>query len=297
MKIALKLLKKLFSFVLKVTIFFVGRELLRKKRMEAQVRQLARQEAQQRMNEFLSIASHDLKTPLTSIKGTIQLMVRRLKYKTGAQVAGNVPAEELMQTLVEARDLLERTDSQLTRLTRVVNTLLESARSTANTMDLLLEVGELDVALREAIQERRHIPEERTIHLQVPDDKAVLVLADMSRVKQVMVHYLSNAHKFSPLEHPIEVRLQENGRTASVFVRDKGPGVPVEEYEHIWEQFYRVPNIEIHNGTQVGLGLGLHISRKIIEHHRGQVGVYSTPGDGSTFWFTLPIASKDMSVM
>ena len=297
MKIALKLIKKLFNFALKLLIFFVGRELLRKKRMEAQVRQLARQEAQQRMNEFLSIASHDLKTPLTSIKGNIQLMTRRLKYKIGVQTAGNVPTEELVQTLVEARDLLERTDSQLTRLTRVVNTLLESARSTASTMDLLLEVGELDTALREAIQERRHIPEERTIHLHVPNDKTVLVLADMNRVKQVVVHYLSNAHKFSPLEHPIEVRLQENGRTASVFVRDKGPGVPVEEYERVWEQFYRVPSIEIRNGTEVGLGLGLHISRKIIEQHRGQVGVYSTPGDGSTFWFTLPLASKAMSIL
>lgn len=297
MRIVLKLLKKIFSFTVKITLFFVGRELLRKKRMEARVRQLARQEAQQRMNEFLSIASHDLKTPLTSIKGNIQLMVRRLKYNVGLQAAGNVPSEELLQTLVEARELLERTDSQLTRLTRVVNTLLESARSTASTMDLLLEVGELDAALREVIRERRHIPEERTIHLYVPEDKTVLVLADMGRIKQVIVHYLSNAHKFSPLEHPIEVRLQENGRTASVFVRDKGLGLPAEEYERVWEQFYRVPGIEVHNGTEVGLGLGLHISRKIIEHHRGQVGVYSTPGEGSTFWFTLPLARKDMQVL
>lgn len=293
MKIMLKMIKKMFSFSLKVAIFFVGKELLRKKRMEARVRQLARQEAQARMNEFLSIASHDLKTPLTSIKGNIQLMVRRLRYNIGLSSMENVQSAELVQTLVEARELLERTDSQLTRLTRIVNTLLESARSTASTMDLLLEVGELDTAIREVIQERRHIPEKRSIHLYAPEDKTVLVLADMSRIKQVIVHYLSNAHKYSHLEHPIEVRLQENGRTASVFVRDKGPGVPVEEYEHVWDQFYRVPGIEVRNGTEVGLGLGLHISRKIIEQHRGQVGVYSTPDDGSTFWFTLPLARKE----
>lgn len=294
MNIALKITKKLFSFSFKLAVLLVGKELLRQKRMEARVRKLARQEAQAHMNEFLSIASHDLKTPLTSIKGNIQLMVRRLKYNVGLGTMGNMQSEELVQMLVETRELLERTDSQLTRLTRVVNTLLESARSTVSTMDLLLEVGELDIALREVIQERRHIPETRTIHLHIPEDKTVLVLADMSRIKQVIVHYLSNAHKYSHIKHPIEVRLQENGRTASVFVRDKGPGVPVEEYDRIWDQFYRIPGIEVHNGTEVGLGLGLHISRRIIEQHRGQVGVYSTPGDGSTFWFTLPLARKEM---
>lgn len=297
MKILPKMIKKMVSFFLKIAILLVGRELLRRKRMEAQVRHLARQEAQSRMNEFLSIASHDLKTPLTSIKGNIQLMTRRLRYNIGLGATGSVQSEELVQTLVEARDLLERTDSQLTRLTRIVNTLLESARSTACMVDLLLEVGELDEVLRETIQERKHIPEARTIHLSVPEGKSVLVLADMSRIKQVIVHYLSNAHKYSPLEQPIEVRLQENGRTASVFVRDKGPGVPVEEYEHIWDQFYRVPGIAVRNGTEVGLGLGLHISRKIIEQHRGQVGVYSTPDDGSTFWFTLPLAKREMQLL
>jgi signal transduction histidine kinase len=122
-------------------------------------------------------------------------------------------------------------------------------------------------------------------------------MADTQRIKQVIHHYLSNAHKFSKLEHPIEVHLQAEGRAARVFISDKGLGIPTHEQTHIWEQFYRVPSIEIQNGTEIGLGLGLHICHKIIEQHCGHVGVYSTQGKGSTFWFTLPLATKEIQLL
>jgi signal transduction histidine kinase len=78
-------------------------------------------------------------------------------------------------------------------------------------------------------------------------------------------------------------------------VRDHGPGLAPEEQERIWERFYRVEGIEVQSGTGVGLGLGLHISRIIIELHHGQVGVQSVPGQGSTFWFTLPLMIQSIA--
>lgn len=290
--LSLKMLKKGFSFILKIMLVLIGREILQRQQAEAKTRLLAQLEAQQRMNEFLSIASHDLKTPLTSIKGNIQLMVRRMK-KSLNDTNGS---KEMAQILLEARELLERTDQQLTRLTRIINTLLESARSKTNTLDLLLELCELDGLLHEVVQEQRHIPQTRVLNLNIPSGDPVLVMADTQRIKQVVHHYLSNAHKYSKIEHPIEIRLQSEGRAARVFVSDKGLGIPTHEQARIWEQFYRVPDIEVQNGTEIGLGLGLHICRKIIEQHRGQVGVYSTQGGGATFWFTLPLASQDLQM-
>jgi len=84
------------------------------------------------------------------------------------------------------------------------------------------------------------------------------------------------------------VRVEEN--QARVSVRDEGPGLSLEEQERIWDQFHRVPGVEVQSGSSVGLGLGLHICRTIIERHHGRVGVQSAPGKGATFWFVLPLA-------
>jgi signal transduction histidine kinase len=241
------------------------------------------------MNEFLGIASHELKTPLTSIKGNVQLMERHLKKSVGAQSA--LPTETT-RTLRETYELLERTNQQITRLTRLVNTLLECARIHANTIDLLLEVCELDTLIREVVQDRRHIPATRSLLLELPEE-SVLIMADANRIKQVVIHYLSNAHKYSELSRPIAIILREEGQVARVLVRDEGPGIPFKEQKRIWERFYRVSGIQVRNGTEVGLGLGLHVSKTIIEQHHGQVGVQSAPGAGSTFWFTVPLVSEE----
>jgi signal transduction histidine kinase len=83
-----------------------------------------------------------------------------------------------------------------------------------------------------------------------------------------------------------------DAQQARVWVRDEGPGLPPDEQEHIWERFHRAQGIEVQSGIGVGLGLGLHICRSIIEQHHGQVGVQSAPGQGSTFWFSLPLGAQ-----
>jgi signal transduction histidine kinase len=271
---------------MKMIALLIGREVLKYKSTEARTKDLARREAQRRMNEFVSIASHELKTPLTSIKGNIQLMGRRLKTSVDP---GPAQSEETRQLLGEARELLERTDQQISRLTHLVNSLLETARISANTMELLFEVCELDKILHEVVQDTRYVPATRTVHIKVPENKSVVVMADSNRIKQVIIHYLSNAHKYSASDRPISICLREEGQMAHISVKDEGPGIPASEQRRIWERFYRVKGIEVLNSSEVGLGLGLHISRTIVEQHRGQVGVQSIPGRGATFWFTLPL--------
>lgn len=257
-----------------------------------QTQALAQREAQQRMEEFLSIAGHELKTPLTSIKGNIQLVQRRIKSSTNQK---SVPQDEVAHTLAEIRSLLEHTDEQIARLSRLVNSFLESSRTQTPPLDLFVELCELDQLIRETVNEQQHIPATRQIRLDVPEGKTVLVLVDTKRIKQVITHYLSNAHKFSPLESSIEVQLREQGEMAHVSVHDEGPGIPPKEQKRIWDRFYRSPNIKILNGSEVGLGLGLFLSRTIISQHQGRTGVQSIPGAGSTFWFTLPLLQDKLT--
>jgi signal transduction histidine kinase len=289
----LQLLFKICSIVIKVIALLVGREIVQYKQTQMRTRNLARREAQRRMNEFVSIASHELKTPLTSIKGNVQLMGRRLKNNIDL----NTHSAETRELINEARTLLERTDLQISRLTQLVNTLLETSRISANTMELLFEICELDRLLREVVGDTRYVPEARQVHIHVPENKNVVVMADASRIKQVIIHYLSNAHKYSAIDRPIKVHLREEGQVAHISVSDEGPGIPASEHRRIWDRFYRVPGIEVLNGSEVGLGLGLHISRTIVEQHRGQVGVQSIPGKGTTFWFTLPLLHDRLNIV
>jgi len=253
---------------------------------------LVRREAQSRMNEFISVIGHELKTPLTSIKGNVQLMERRLKKDQGG---GYVQQEEAANTLKEVRELLEKTERQLTRLAYLVNSLLENARIYENTIDLLFELCELDQLIRDVVGNPHYIEAERSIHLALPEGKAILIMGDANRIKQVIFHYVSNAHKYSKLEYPIEVTLREEGSMARVEVQDKGSGIPPGEQRRIWERFYRVKGIKVENGSEPGLGLGLHLSRTIITLHHGTVGVLSRPGEGATFWFTLPLLETTLT--
>lgn len=140
-----------------------------------------------------------------------------------------------------------------------------------------MEPCDLIEIVQENVQNQHYENPQRYITVELPSLQQVLILADVDRIGQVVSNYLSNAHKYSPPDSPIEVHIAVNEQSVRVSIRDEGPGLQVEEQELIWERFYRAKGIEVQSGSGVSLGPGLHICRTIIERHGEQVGVASTP--------------------
>jgi signal transduction histidine kinase/PAS domain-containing protein len=253
---------------------------------EARANELALYETKAQMDTFLGIASHELKTPLTSLKLSLQVAERRLRKVTrekNGEPAGTDPG---LQPAVEQ---LTRTAQQVERLSRLVNDLVDVSRIQAGKLELRLDDADVVEIVRAVVEEQEQAAPERTIRLLCPADLSVPASVDAGRVEQVVTNYLTNALKYSPEDRPVDLGLEVEPEQVRVWVHDQGPGLSLSDQEDIWERFHQVKDVEVHTGVGVGLGLGLYISRIIVERHRGQVGVQSTLGGGSTFWFTLPL--------
>lgn len=259
---------------------------LLREREAAHANDLALREAARKMDEFLGIASHELKTPLTTIMLGLQMAQRRL-----LQLDTPPEAEvDRKRTQVKAcQSVLAHTFLSGQRLSRLVNDLLDTSRIQEGQLVLRRQQMELISLVQEAVEEERQAAPERTISLRLPEPCCVSVFADPDRIKQVITNYLTNALKYSPPGSPVVVGAQVEDQHVRVWVRDQGPGIAREELERIWKRFHRIPGIETQHDSGVGLGLGLHISKVIIEQHQGRVGVQSAPGMGSTFWFSIPL--------
>ncbi|HEX6121670.1 MAG TPA: ATP-binding protein, partial [Ktedonobacterales bacterium] len=232
---------------------------------------------EQQKDEFLSIASHELKTPLTSLKLLVQLTYRRLRR------ADSPEAEHILAM-----------EHSIARMERLVNDLLDVTRINAGKLDLLLEACDLSALCRQTAEEQR-ATSARPITLDTPATP-LLAEADPERISQVLSNLLSNALKYSPASRPITLRLQEHAdRQALICVRDEGVGIPPEAQANLFQRFYRIPGMQVLTGSALGLGLGLYISRQIVERHGGRIWVASDIGAGTTFCFTLPLAASDAS--
>ena len=193
---------------------------------------------------------------------------------------------------------LEEAGKSAARLTRLLTLLFDTAAARADKLELHRAPFDLAALVREQVAALRVAAPERTIDLQTPADGApVPVEADADRLGQVVANYLTNALKYSPPDRPVDVSVAVRGRAgrrpgARVAVRDRGPGIPEAERGRVWELFHRAPGVEAQDRARGGsLGLGLYICKAIVEAHGGRVGVASAVGEGSTFWFTLPLAS------
>ena len=282
--------KGLSTAILEINRDITERESLQREQTEAQARELALQETKERMDEFLGVVSHELRTPMTTIKGNIQLAKYRLQYAARSLPPGNDP---LSNTLVEIQMMLDRAERQVNVQNRLIRDLLDISRIQSEQLELQPDQYDLISIVNEAVEDLRSGTPGRTIHTIEPAEEFIPILADAERIGQVISNYLTNALKYSPEDRPVEVRVEKEGMKARISVSDQGPGLSPAEQERVWERFYRVEGIKRQRGFGLGLGLGLHICQAIIKQHGGEVGVESTEGEGSTFWFTLPIAEEE----
>jgi signal transduction histidine kinase len=257
---------------------------------KTQSRELVRQEMDRLLNDFLNLASHELKTSLTAIKGNIQVAQRRLAALK-RQLAEQ--PERVSEQIERVQDPLASAAHSARLQERMINDLIDDARIQANTLELHLKRCDLVVLLREAVAHQQRLAPERTIVLDIlPAEHVVPIIADAERITQVINSYLMNALSYSSADQPVTVQLTIEDAVARVSVHDDGPGIPVEEQEHIWERFYYSKGIAVRHELGLSLGLGLYLCRAFIERHHGSVGVHSEPGHGATFWFTLPIEAS-----
>lgn len=250
---------------------------------QAQAREQVAQESNREMDAFLGIAGHELRNPLAGMLTALQLVERRLR-RLGTQPTATLA--ELQEKLEPIEALLGRAEHQVTLQNRLVGDLLDVSRIQSGRLEVRPQECDLATIVAEAIEEQHLLWPGRTITLHA--DPTVMVRADPDRIGQAVTNYLTNALKYSPSDRPVHVRLAVRPEQLRLEVHDEGPGLPPEEQPRIWERFHRAPGVQVLDGGGVGLGLGLHVSRTIIERHGGQVGVHSERGKGSTFWFTLP---------
>lgn len=230
-------------------------------------------------DNFLSMVSHDLRSPMTSVRGYAEIMLERLG--------------ELDQT--KQRLCLETIISEGDRLTRLINNLLDFQRFTAGKMDL--EFKDLDLArvARKSVDFFRGAAEAKPLSLEteLPAEK-IWVHGDQDRLSQVMSNLLSNAIKFTPAGGHVMVRVEATAAQEKTGVRvsvsDTGPGIPQELQSIIFSQFQQASKPL--RQKQEGSGLGLALAREIIEHHGGRIGLESEPGRGCHFYFLLPIINR-----
>jgi PAS domain S-box-containing protein len=265
----------------------IERERFLHEREESRASVLALREANRRMDEFLGIAAHELRTPLTTLLGSVHLLKRRL-----ARISLNDGTrEDLANQLQMISKLLESMDQQGWRLSRLASDMVDTSRIKTGQLEINAQPCDLAAIVKEAVEEQRLANPQRTIELILPDDARTLVVGDADRLGQVVTNYLTNALKYSPEDRPVETRLRIDGDTARVSVRDEGPGLPEEAQSQVWELFHRASGVVVQSGSGIGLGMGLHICKTIIERHGGRVGAESALGQGSIFWFTLPLAN------
>jgi signal transduction histidine kinase len=223
------------------------------------------------------MASHELKTPMTTILGQVQLMLRRLS---------KMP--ELSYELATMRNALESINAQTRRLNALVDDLLDVYNVHTGKVQLRLEACNLVDICREVVEEQRLLTG-RTIELEAPLTPVILQ-ADNDRLEQVVINLVSNALKYSPESSPVKVLVEQRRDIGSIEVYDSGPGIPKNEQSHIFEPFYRGSDVQ--TTVKSGLGLGLTICKDIVERHSGRIWCRSRVGKGSIFIVELPLGKS-----
>lgn len=230
-----------------------------------------RYQAERAKRDFLSTVSHELRTPLTSIGGSLRLLE--------AGVVGELPDTALEMVSIASRNV--------DRLVRLINDILDLDKLESDLQELSPQATDLGQLVREATDDVRGLAAEVGISLHVTGG-APSANVDPDRITQVLTNLITNAVKFAPEGSNIRVGIEpaDNDRVR-IFVTDEGPGIPESDRSAVFERFHQLDGSD---ARQVGgTGLGLAICKAIVEQHRGTIGVDSTVGEGSTFWFELDL--------
>jgi PAS domain S-box-containing protein len=228
----------------------------------------ARKELEQRKDDFISMASHELRNPLAAVKMQTQLVQKRLER----------------QSHHEAATALSRVERPVKQLERLIGELLDVSKIQAGRLEYVRETVDLDALLREIADTMQQTHPSHT--LLVRGTVGTNLIGDRDRLEQVFTNLISNAIKYSPDAQTVEIDLDASPETVTVRVRDHGLGIPREQRDKIFERFYRVTGPK--QKAIPGLGMGLYIVAEIVKHHGGTITVDSTVGKGSTFTVTLP---------
>ncbi|HTI60082.1 sensor histidine kinase [Mucilaginibacter sp.] len=228
----------------------------------------AQKELEQQKDEFISIASHELKTPLTSLKSYVQL--------------AHIKARPLEDQTVSG--MLEKAETQVNKMTRMIGDFLNAAQSEAGKMVLNKEEFLLDELIREVIADLSVNNRKQPISLN--DALPVKINADREKIAQVLANLIGNAVKYSIGEKPVTLHCRREHGRVLVRIDDHGIGISDEDKVHLFDRFYRSGNPNTR--TVSGFGIGLYVSAEIVKLHGGTIGVDSEIGKGSSFWFDLP---------
>ncbi|OSS40179.1 Chemotaxis protein methyltransferase CheR [Christiangramia flava JLT2011] len=214
-------------------------------------------------DEFIAVASHELKTPLTSLKGYLQLL----------QHTNQNPATD---------GFIDKSLTQVERLNGLVDDLLNMSRLDSGRLDFKKRIFDLNKVIIDVVANFKYTHPSHEILFDVQQE--LLVFGDAQRIEQVIINLISNAIKYSPFSNTIEITATKSVDSIIVSVRDYGIGVKEEHQKFLFDRFYRAEN-----STGIGgLGIGLYLSKEIIKRHKGEIGYRKPPGSGSEFYFTLP---------
>jgi len=245
---------------------------LSKANRELEIRSREAEEANRLKSEFLASISHELRTPLHTIIGFSELL--------GEELDGELNTKQ--------KRFVQHIHKDSLHLLELINDILDLSKIEAGRLDLHLETFDAGQAAREEINSVGPAAEVKHISLVFKPCEPIHVYADPIRFRQILLNLLSNAVKFTPEGGTISVECSSAGKDAQFCVSDSGLGIPRHAHETIFNKFHQVGSTT--KGVREGTGLGLAITKHLVEQHGGRIWVDSEPGNGSRFYFTLPIA-------
>lgn len=222
-----------------------------------------------RKNQFISIVSHELKTPLTTIQGYIQLAIQR--------------ADQIEEPFISK--ILDKANSRVDKVTAIINGFLNVSQLEIGRIRLLNQAFIVEELIREVSDEANILSKEKRVKF--VHEGLTNIYADRNKIEQVITNLISNAKKYSPAESPIFIECHSDEHRVTIKVKDSGRGINPEDQDRIFEKYFRVESQQ--NQIISGFGIGLYLCKEIIDRHNGRLWVESFPEKGSEFIFHLPL--------